>query len=259
MASHLHVYCFLIIPNMEIESRPKNRLWKMAHDCNLAIKIQRIRDDNLTRLAIRGSFAKCREFAANLEHHSKREPIRFLDVTEINRIDARYQVHFGLDKFDEFDDEMGRIFSTADPAKSRLGSSGGANAPSKPSVYDTETAGSASASTIRRQLEIAQEAVDQANDAILVFSMEASRLRSEAAAAAGREAAERRAREAEREAERRAREAEREAERLAREAERVAKDAALEAERLAREAERVAKDAALEEVARLRKLLEGRT
>ena len=192
-----HVFRFLVTPNLVVEPKPKQRLWKMARDCYIAIKVQRLNDDEQTRLAIRGTFAQCREFAANLEHCSTRAPIWFLVVTEVlfcSNPESDYQKHFHVDRFDEFDDRLVQIFPT--PYNSRPGSSGGASAPRQPSVFDTDSAGSASASTIRRQLEIAQEAVDEANDTASASAMEAARLRNEAAAAAGREAAERRAREA---------------------------------------------------------------
>jgi hypothetical protein len=199
MSDQVHVFRFLVTPNLDVEPQPKRRLWKMAHSCQIAIKVQRLNDDEQTRLAIRGTFANCRTFAANLEHCSTRPPVRFSFFTEVNRSsnpESDYQKHFCVDQFDVFDDKLGQIFPTHSTGFSRPGSSGGAGAPPQPSVYDTDSAGSASASTIRRQLEIAQEAVDEANDSARASAMEAARLRNEAAAAAGREAAERSAREA---------------------------------------------------------------
>jgi len=200
MSDQVHVFRFLVTPKLDVEPQPKRRLWKMAHSCQIAIKVQRLNDDEQTRLAIRGTFANCRTFAANLEHCSTRPPVRFSIFTEVNKSsnpESDYQKHFCVDQFDVFDDGLGGIFLTPHSTGiSRPGSSGGAGAPPQPSVYDTDSAGSASASTIRRQLEIAQEAVDEANDSARASAMEAARLRNEAAAAAGREAAERRAREA---------------------------------------------------------------
>lgn len=259
MAARPYVFCFLVTPNINVEPQPKRRLWKMAHDLNLAIKVQRLNDQELTRLAIRGPFAKAREFAANLQHFATREPQRFAAVTEVHTNPAPesdYQVHFNADSFDVFDDAVGRIYPTPPTANSRPGSSGGAGAPPQPSVYDTDSVGSASASTIRRQLEIAQEAVDDANDAASASAMEAARLRNEAAAAAGREAAERRAREA---AEALAAQATQQAaqEAAAREEEHRARQAAeaqaaQEAQRATQEAQRAAQEAAAREAAEKR-------
>jgi flagellar biosynthesis GTPase FlhF len=256
MAARPHVICFLVTPNLNVEPQPKRRLWKMAHDLNLAIKVQRLNDQELTRLAIRGPFAKGREFAANLQHFATREPQRFAAVTEVHTNPdpaSDYQVHFNADRFDVFDDAVGRIYPTPPTANSRPGSSGGAGAPPQPSVYDTDTVGSASASTIRRQLEIAQEAVDDANDAASASAMEAARLRNEAAAAAGREAAERRAREA---AEAQA--AQEVAARQAAETQAAQEAAAREEEHRARQAAEAQVAQALAEVQRLRALLAAR-
>jgi hypothetical protein len=107
---------------------------------------------------------------------------------------ASYAEYFAADNFDVFDGATSQLFATQSTANSRPGSSGGAAAPRQPAVFVTETAGSASASTIGRQLEIAQEAIDDANNAAWAATMEAAQGRKEAAEAIGRAAAETRAR-----------------------------------------------------------------
>jgi hypothetical protein len=171
----------------------------MACDSNIAIRVQRLNNKKLMRVAIRGPYTNCREFAANLQHSSTRDPICFAVVREVNTDpdpDSDYQKHFHADGFDDFEDGLGRIYPTPNTMNCRPGSSGGAGAPPQPSMFDTDTDGSASASNICRQLVLAQDAVDNANDAASASAIEAARLRREAAAAEGREAAERRARQA---------------------------------------------------------------
>jgi len=176
---------FVVTPPITAQRRhPKLLLWKSAFACGAAIKVQKIRANEQTRVVVRGQMQACGSFAADLGHLRSRDGwiVQEVPVDDISELRALFD-----EAFITFNADDGCIERTPDDVDSREGSSGGAAAPRRPEVNEVERMSTASGSTVRSALGHAQASVDAAHQETEMALLEAKRERASAAAALARE------------------------------------------------------------------------